>query len=40
MQIQSRWEKKINKVEGKKEETQKRLNVEEKERELFGLKLE
>ena len=39
-QIQSRWEKKISKVEGKKEETQKRLNVEEKERELFGLKLE
>lgn len=40
MQIQSKWERKIGKVEGKKEETQKRLNVEEKERELFGLKLE
>lgn len=32
--------KKLGKIETKKDETQKKLNVEQKEKEMFGLKLE
>jgi len=39
-EIGARHARKLSKVGGKKDETQKKLNIEEKERELFGLKLE
>ena len=38
--IDARYERKLTKVGGKKEETQKKLNIEEKEREMSVLKLE
>lgn len=38
--IESRHDKKLKKVNIKKTETENKLSVEEKERELFGLKLE
>lgn len=38
--IESKHDKKFKKVTAKKNETENKLNVEEKERELYGLKLE
>lgn len=38
--IESKHDRKLKKINVKKIETENKLNVEEKERELFGLKLE
>ena len=38
--IDKKWEKKQTKVKTKNDDTQKQLNIEQKERELYGLKLE
>jgi len=38
--IDTKYAKKLTKMGTKKEDTQKKLNIEEKEREMFGLKLE
>ena len=39
-EIDARYDRKLTKIGGKKEETQKKLNIEEKEREMSVLKLE
>jgi len=38
--IEGKYAKKLTKIGTKNEETQKKLNIEEKDKELYGLKLE